>query len=287
VTTVETVTVDHNSSSPWSSFRLPNFKKPIARKLPDLEAIKRDIPLIENLHPSFWRNPNFLNWQLLRLNEKYQKDVDALWYRVWTWFARKKTDKTTPINRELLYKRFPPVPPEAFEKWREDTLNMENYIILEKAFNAFTDFPPYPGETFQQWYDSQYYNRNHPATQWYRADNLLSLPERLDLAEPPPIPWVVRFPLPHFLENIPSRPPKRARPQEWALNLLVYELSQAGLKNAEITKLLRKSGKLLFGVVKSYKGTSDKDPLLVRIYDIKKKRIEKEVFEAYPLSKST
>jgi hypothetical protein len=107
-------------------------------------------------------------------------------------------------------------------------------------------------------------------------------PGRLLWIEPCPIPWAIRFPLSIYLYSLPPWPEKMGRPQYWGLNLLVYELSQTGMKDGQIAHLLRRSASnLLFGNVKSYSDSSDKDPLLVRIADIKMK-VKEAVSQAYP-----
>jgi len=96
-----------------------------------------------------------------------------------------------------------------FEKWTKNTLNMENFIIIEKAFNAFSDFPPYPQEPFSDGYERQSYNRRHPATEWKLLMDFVDFPNRLDLLRPPPIPWQVRFPFPYYLSKVPPWPTKK------------------------------------------------------------------------------
>jgi hypothetical protein len=98
---------------------------------------------------------------------------------------------------------------------------------------------------------------------------------------PPPIPWIFRFPSPGDLALLPTFPGEgkqiRGRPSNWAENLLVYELSQAGMKNKQIAELV-------LGVEKFYK--IDKDPIYVRINTILR-TVEKVVSKAYPFPEST
>jgi len=69
------ISVEGSSPFVWSPDKgsSPQLKKP------RLELIKQDIPLIKNLHPSFWEDRHFLGWQLMRLDKNYQKNVDILW----------------------------------------------------------------------------------------------------------------------------------------------------------------------------------------------------------------
>jgi hypothetical protein len=114
-------------------------------------------------------------------------------------------------------------------------------------------------------------------------------PRNLGSLRPCPIPWQIRFPFIFCLETLHPWPVKgKGRPQDWRLNVLVYELSQAGIKDKEIGNLLRKCPipNLLFGAIKHYEGTLDKDPILVRINTIKR-TVEKAVSQAYPFTAST
>lgn len=67
-------------------------------KNPRLELIKQDIPIIQNLDASFWENPLFIRWQLMRLNKMYQEDVDTLWEALWSWFNDKVVEPFEDCN---------------------------------------------------------------------------------------------------------------------------------------------------------------------------------------------
>lgn len=103
----------------------------------------------------------------------------------------------------------------------------------------------------------------------------------LMLMDPLPIPWIFRFPWPNYIARLPSSRGKgttfRGRPPKWAENLLIYELSQAGMKNMEIARLL-------FGVDKSteYRPGNPKHPILVKIAKTKE-AMKKIVLESFPL----
>ena len=100
---------------------------------------------------------------------------------------------------------------------------------------------------------------------------------------PPLIPYQIRFPFPRLIDGIHlhglpmmGKGIGRHRKENWPINLLVYELSEAGMKNMEIARLL-------FGVEKSTEFRPDeiKHPILVKIAKIKD-RVEGYVSEIYP-----
>ena len=170
--------------------------------------------------------------------------------------------------------------------------------ILEE-FDIFIDCPPRSAETFGHWYKKEDFDPElrageHPALiSKFDRDFMRNVDFNQGISFSSdlwPIPWQIRFPSRYLLNHIPAWPqkkPKKGRPLDWALDLLVSELSQANMKNKEIATLLRASAsKLLFGEVRAYKGTSDKDPFLVRINDIKK-RVKKILSKVYPLRQFT
>lgn len=101
----------------------------------------------------------------------------------------------------------------------------------------------------------------------------------------PPIPWVFRFIPAGYLQQVPPIPgygygrPKRGRPiEDLAKNLSVYELSQVGMKNMEIARLV-------FGFTR-FRESLDKETILVRINAIKKTG-NNIISRAYPFPSST
>lgn len=106
--------------------------------------------------------------------------------------------------------------------------------------------------------------------------NLVWLIDRHNFGKTLPLPWTIRFPCPMFLCEIPDSSKarkKKGRPHNWGFNLLVYELSQAGMKDMDIARLL-------FGVQRSTENYPDKESALVRIYTIKN-TIGNAVSQAY------
>lgn len=272
----------------------------------NINAIKQAIPLIKNLHSSFWKDSRFLRWQLVRLNINYQKDVKDFWLNVWIWI-KKELDIKHPGKSSILSEmekhnfNFPPIDKIMLKKCikiigeREDFDFLMNNIF--EKFGCYKDYPPYENETFPHW-DDRYEDENMMHCQFLCDQFLNKLENNPDHSIPghwpypnllsgiPTIPHNIRFPNSLVIEDIPpwrnEGKKKPGRPQDWALNLLIFELSQAGMKNKEISHLIRTSAdNLLFGVVKYYDGSSDKDPFLVRINDIKK-RVQEVVSQAYP-----
>lgn len=215
----------------------------------DVEPIKRSIPIIRTLHPSFWKSSTFLTWQIIRLNEGYRNFIDNIW---------------------------------------------KNLIELENDFAIFfEEFPPEQGESIGHWIE-----RDNKSLKLWREIETISLvhvvteqaagnplTNPLELKTPIPIPYTVRFPKPCLITRVRSLPAetlfkKKGQPPKWDRNLLIYELSQAGMKNMEIARLL-------FGVKKSTENWPRilKHPKLVRIADIKKV-IRNTVSKAYPVYQS-
>lgn len=221
----------------------------LLKKTYDFEKIKESIPIIKNLHPSFWESTEFLTWQIVRLNLDYQAFIVKLWGNIPIW------GDMDYLN--FFFMNYSPLPQESFDDWEErfvdDDINYFNRFAISLPQNYeeyFNSFPKYIKFKFA------------------------------------PIPYTVRFPLPILLNIFPyltvgrrSFKPK-GRPQDWATNLLVYELSRAGMKNMEIARLL-------FGVEKSTEKWPDKHPILVRIDTIKKtvqKAISKSSLSLFQLS---
>jgi hypothetical protein len=263
-----------------------------------LELIKQDISLIQNLHPSFWSDPKFIRWQLVRLNKNYQKVVDTLWYKFWSWFDDKYSDVIN-LDRETLDQYFAP----HFPKGKFSELLMLRYQnsvsydggFIERCFTCWGEFKPSTEESIEDWRtnigDIFMDNLN-----WESLISLLCAIEKENSEirslmpgwcirgiKPSPIPWTVRFPIPFMLDRFPDWPEEgkkiKGRPPKWAENLLVYELSQAGMKDMDIVRLL-------FRIDKSTEFYPDKNPILVRINTIKK-TVQKVVSQAYPFLQST
>jgi hypothetical protein len=79
-----------------------------------------------------------------------------------------------------------------------------------------------------------------------------------------------------FLYEIPDSSKakkKKGRPHNWGFNLLVYELSQAGMKDMEIARYF-------YGIEKSTGNFPDKETTLVRINTIKN-TVDRHVSQAY------
>lgn len=195
------------------------------KKAPYLDYLKRTVPTFLNLHPSFWENPYFLRWQLTRLNTKYQARVKKIWR----------------------------------EKWIQ--AGMTERQEIEQYFFDFRDCFPRKIDTYETWGFTGWITDK--GGKRYFGVTVFELMKKWDV-DFPPIPWVFRFiPEGYLLQMAPvqSRP---GRPMEnWANNLCVYELSQLGMKDTEIAKLI-------YGINKSTEYYPDKHDILVKIFKIKK-----------------
>ena len=171
----------------------------------DIRKIKSAIPLIKNLHPS-WNCPDNIGWQILRLNKEYREHIFKFYHRHY-------------------------MPTDSF------VFPGSGNILLQ------TDFPPLPQESFQD------YERR--VTDW-AEDMIVSqvgMFRGLKIDKNDLIPSTIRFPHPFIRPLLPlhkfhALTIRRGHPQNWLENLLIYELSRAGVKNAEI-------GRLILGMEKS------------------------------------
>jgi|GEM_PF-1337872 hypothetical protein len=250
----------------------------------NIEAIKRSIPIIQDLHPSFWDDICFLTWQLIRLNKDYQKFTAKIW-------SIPALGHTVDYSG-IFFMDFLPLPQESYDDWCQ---RFDNLILGRKCVENLHD-----DDLYRQLYkliitlknyDRLVYllrkNKHHGISDSFLMKYFIEFR---------PIPYSVRFPLPRLLffnlrfssrfkDRVKIFPDpsfrgrrkerERGRPQNWATNLLVFELSQAGMKNMDIARLL-------FGIEKSTNHWPDKHPILVRIDDIKK-TVQKAVSKAFPL----
>ncbi len=223
----------------------------------DPAIIRSQYHFLKKLHYSFWENPQFMCWQLTRINKKYWNDVDA----------------TADFYRDYLN-------------------DNGKYGELERVLNMLsTDYPPEPKDTFGEWEQrSQWadfeFQGELPALRKYGLDQLVidNPPSQLNVIQTtggstilsPLSPWAatfmpidyrVRFPLPLLLRKLPEwHKQGKERPPDMSGNLLIYELSQNGWNDDDI-------GSLLFP-------DSYSDPL-PRINDARME-LEKIVIRAYP-----
>jgi len=228
--------------------------------------------LLNEVHPSFWENPKFLRWQLMRLNDQYQNDIDALC--------------------------------EAYSHyWEDDSETME--WVKSIFYELGQDYDVGAGKTFEQWerqgrleisgIEDKLLRLRAKSTgprHWWGpkpsiimtiADDYekqwLIPPSQIYLADVFPIYYKVRFPLPYFLDKLPEWRDKRKErwggtPLHWPLGLLINELSQAGLRPYEIVNAL--------GLKQEAYDQSAKKSGFNRVRDAKK-RIGDLINRAYPL----
>lgn len=262
-------------------------------KKPNLELVKQEIPFIRNIDLSFWENPKFLRWQLMRLNKNYKKEVDKVWWEFWTEAKYKNYPKDLKKTIKKIYEGFPPMLQEPLEKWKKKDskyYSLGGLKLILKYFRIFDNFKPLLHETFDEWHERLAHTELDPIrfhsmleTQFIdkKGGSMVAF-WKLDMLNLPPIPWCVRFPFPPFLDRIPPWPNKKkkgaGRPQgsfkDSGKNLLIYELSQGGMQDMEIARLL-------FGIKKSTEKWPDKHSTLSWIFNIKR-AVEKVVLQVYP-----
>jgi len=200
----------------------------------------------------------------MRLNKKYKDDVDAYW-----------KDR---LPLDSVYTQDPNLKNKLHYEWVSKKFKDPKYLY-EDIQSFYKDFPPDAGERYLDWMDRLgRFNDQFLygiLGMWLLGCDLVWLIDRNNFGKTLPLPWTIRFPCPMFLYEIPgSRKARKGkgRPQDWGFNLLVYELSQAGMKNMDIARQL-------FGVKKP-PGSIYKEPTLVRINTIKK-TIGEAVSQAY------
>jgi len=225
----------------------------------DPAIIRSRYHFFKKLHYSFWENPQFVCWQLMRINKNYWKDVD-----------------------------------ETAEGYRDYLNNSGKYGELERILTMLsTDYPPEPKDNFEEWEQrSQWadfdFQGELPVLRKYGLDHLvidnpssqlngafdktaaereMLLPLSLWAATFMPIDYRVRFPVPLLLRKLPEwHKQVKKRASHMSGNLVIYELSQNGWNDHDI-------GSLLFP-------DSYSDPSL-RINDARME-LEEVVIQAYP-----
>jgi hypothetical protein len=237
----------------------------------DADRIRTFYRFIVNLHPSFWQNPKFLRWQLMRLNEQYQRDFDDV-SEVYNEFftANDMIDVVKNVLPEInkLNKDFFPGPNESFEEW-SDRLSVERPYEHE-----FTDL-----HKLEIW--EVYKDENSPfdyiGFRDINGKRLLVSPLTFLQMNPLPIDYLVRFPLPYFLDTLPTwedkDKKKKVEIRNWALNLFTYEMSQAGVRPIMIAKTI-------YNENITYKNGKPKEFDQMRV---NKRTIAKPIFNSYPL----
>ncbi len=250
-------------------------------KPPDTEEIQNVIPLIKNLQTS-WNHPDYIGWQILRLNKDYQKYVIAFYKNFHLW--------ADLSFYGFLFANFPPCPKESFDDY------VHRYAIDDKKIHFWIDgcmlCLQKPSRGFlsdsipiDQLMDLRKKTKKliqyHPKEMGIiDFDYFL---KNVDIKYPHfPAPHCVRFLHLSVAEHTTSLDKDwslvcgKGRPQNWLINLLIYELSEAGMKNMEIARLL-------FEIDSSteYWPDETKHPILVKIATIKR-AIEKTVSKAYP-----
>lgn len=212
------------------------------KKTAYLDYLKRTFHVFLNLHPSFWKNEYFLRWQIIRLNPEYRTAVEKIWR----------------------------------DRWANE--GKGNQQQIEEYFFDFRDCIPSKTDTFETWEFAGWISEDNNGRRRFGIE-VRDLMEKWHV-DFPPIPWVFRFIPRGHLNQLPPIPgvgygKLRGRPiEDWAKNLLVYELSHAGMKDMEMARLM-------FGVKKSTEWSAPKHPIIVKIAKTKGS-MEKLISQAYP-----
>lgn len=252
-----------------------DLEKPV-----DIEEIKNVIPLIKNLDSS-WNHPDHIGWQILRLNKDYQKDVIAFYKNFHLW--------ADLSFYGFLFADFPPCPKESFYDYthryvtddkKKDYWTKSSMLCWQKILPLSDRIP------LDQLWDLR--KKIGTAIHYHPKDigiidfDYFVKHVHINLNRRIPFPYNVRFLCPWVdmygtsIDMNYSLARGKGRPQNWLINLLIYELSEAGMKNMEIARLL-------FGVDSSteYWPDETKHPVLVKIATIKR-AIGKTISKAYP-----
>ena len=219
-----------------------------------------DISLILSLHPTFWENPQFLRWQLIRLNpfyiEQFNKQMEI--FLPWIHEEWIREEMASSVQK-VLYEN-PTVLMEKIKQgdYSDKICKSLCYLIFTEAFLLLSGIDPNKQESFEDWcsrvsvFEDKVMKLVTTNYHFYKILRML----------PIPIPPRVRFPMPFLqLLLLPPWPTgKRGRISNWSRNLLVYELSQSGMTDTHIAILL-------FGreVDHSYRGKNDKDEIFSKI----------------------
>lgn len=236
----------------------------------NLDRITHTYKYIHEVHFTFWEDEKFIQWQLMRLNDEYQKDLNDV-FGVWDEYliATDKKDEMEP-NLRMFEEDCPPEPGDTFEEWRKQYQGeMDSHIYLKFQIDQRHQIlQVYKDKKSLKQYTDDYIGFRDRA-----GKRILWSPFDYNLMNPPPISYDIRFPYPDLLDQLPSwrdeTKKKPGRPKDWKLDLFVYEMSlYEGIKDSDIAR----------SVFNKELSTQ----IYNRISDIKK-RIGKAVTQSYPL----
>jgi hypothetical protein len=260
----------------------------------EIHKILSEVPLILSLHYSFWENPLFLKWQILRLNKKYQETTLKMWGPLINWIEQEIPGGVAGFD--------PSEPnPKIIKKWQREKTDIFNYTTLrglQKHIFALIEVRPNPGENFSDWNDrlscvQDMYTKLLNITDLYcnstqslltNDDSIFNESQKqiiknyfkyLDIL---PIPYQIRFPLPFILKKmIPKFKKGQGTKANWARNLLFHELLKKIYK-MDISRLFYEDN-----IQHPYRGKSGQNLYIARIGRIEK-TISKTINAALPIS---
>jgi len=238
-----------------------------------LKRILNDIPLVLELHNSFWEDPHFRAWQCLRLNKQYRVQCLNKWKPFIKWGKEQLSpDNTLSIGKLL-----------DLKKIEENRTKEIDYVLVGSLclLSCFLmEIYPNHGEKFNDWKDrlseverlrwnamittnmSLYMCRS----EMDRISGEQIFDKYLEAINFMPLRYEIRFPLPSLLKErvMPDPPSVRGNPQfkqNLARNLLVFELSEF-LRDKDI--------KFLLGIHGTRSELDDKDSSFSHLSRIRK-----------------
>lgn len=117
----------------------------LLKKTYDLIQIKESIQIIKNLHPSFWKSPSFLTWQIVRLNTDYQTFVVNLW-------GNGDLLGSDVDSLNFFFRDYPPAFQESIDDWDKR--------FVDDAMRYFERFDVFLSQNYKEYFNSfPEYNR--------------------------------------------------------------------------------------------------------------------------------
>ena len=215
---------------PKSLYRRKSFKRQDPLEITitsDPKGIAWIYSHLQQLDVSFWKNPKFMQWQLLRLNPIYRNEIDTLSEIYLGYLNDTETFEWVESTFQKLGENYFPDPGESFDHWErrhrswifsieQDFLHLRErfgsvkLLLVKEPLNLMT-------------------------VKNASGEQLLISPLTIHSAGFLPIDYTVRFPLPYFLDRLPGF---TVRKEKWEQTLLAFELMQNNWEEASIIKLL-------------------------------------------------
>lgn len=241
-------------------------------KNPYLRDLIDQIPCLLRINSSFWDNPKFLRWQLMRLNKMWQEDLSAVNGLYNDGFG---DDQLISDLNDAFETDYFPDAGDSFAEWkrsyqgRAEIFEQKRLGINIREVRFLRCCAPESNPT------------NPHSLIGFRAKDqeeklLLPDPEYFLVTDPPPIDFRIHFPFPYFLEKLPPyTKTKKGSPLNWCRHLLTYELHQCGVDIETIPSLTFKSKSR-----RTYEEIHSQEEQVKRML----RRIETDISNSYPFS---